>query len=54
MYINIHMKNYMQSLLRDARGGRQGFPLDVLMDIQAMSDLLVPPDTEADGTLKWF
>ena len=50
----VELKNYMQSLLRDARGGRQGFPLDVLMDIQAMSDLLVPPDTEPDGTLKWF
>ncbi len=50
----VELKNYMTTLLRDTRGGRQGFPLDVLLAIQSLSDLLIPPETEPDGTLKWF
>lgn len=48
------LKAYMLSLLRDMRGGRQGFPLDVLMNIQDMRDRLCGPETDADGVVKWF
>lgn len=48
------LKAYMESLLRDMRGGRQGFPLDVLMNIQDMRDRLIGPETDAEGVVKWF
>lgn len=48
------LKAYMTSLLRDMRGDRQGFPLDVLMDIQDMNDRLVGPEKEIEGVVRWF
>lgn len=50
----VALKAYMTSLLRDMRGGRQGFPLDVLMNIQDMNDRLVGPETDPEGVVKWF
>ena len=50
----VALKSYMESLLRDMRGGRQGFPLDVLMNIQDMRDRLCGPETDAEGVVKWF
>lgn len=48
------LKGYMNSLLQDMRGDRKGFPLGVLMDIQAMKDRLIGPDSDAEGVVKWF
>ena len=50
----VELRTYMNSLLRDLRGGRQGFPLGVLMDIQALKDRLLGPETDAEGVVKWF
>lgn len=50
----VGLKAYMTSLLRDLRGGRQGFPLDVLMNIQDMHDRLVGPEADPEGVVKWF
>ena len=50
----VGLKAYMTELLRDLRGDRQGFPLDVLMNIQDMSDRLVGPDKDPENVVKWF
>lgn len=50
----VELKRYFESLLRDMRGGRKGFPLAVLMNIQDLRDRLVGPEVDADGVLKWF
>lgn len=50
----VGLKSYLDSLLRDMRGGRKGFPLGVLMDIQAMKDRLLGPETDPEGVVKWF
>lgn len=50
----VGLKGYMNSLLQDMRGGRKGFPLGVLMDIQAMKDRLVGPESDGEGVVKWF
>lgn len=36
---------YFQSLLNDSRGGRQGFPFAVLMNLQNLRDTLLGTDT---------
>ena len=48
------LRIYMDTLLRDMRGGRQGFPLGVLMDLQAVKDQLLGPETDPEGVVKWF
>lgn len=48
------LKNYLDTLLRDMRGGRKGFSLEVLMNIQALRDCLIGPETDAEGEVKWF
>lgn len=48
------LRAYMDTLLRDVRGGRKGFPLDILMDIQDLRDRLVGPETDPAGVVKWF
>lgn len=50
----VELKSYFDSLLRDMRGGRQGFPLDVLMNLQDLRDRLVGPETDAEGVVRWF
>lgn len=50
----VELRAYMNSLVRDLRGGRKGFPLGVLMDIQAIKDQLVGPEIDAEGVVKWF
>ena len=42
------LDNYFQSLLNDSRGGRQGFPFAVLMNLQNLRDTLV--GSESGGT----
>lgn len=39
------LEGYFQSLLNDARGGRQGFPFSVLMELQNLRDLMLGSDT---------
>lgn len=40
--------NYFQSLLNDSRGGRQGFPFAVLMNLQNLHDAML--GTESGST----
>lgn len=48
------LKSYLDSLLSDTRGGRKGFSLNVLMNIQDLRDQLVGPEPDFDGVSKWF
>ncbi|MDP1529205.1 hypothetical protein [Rhodoferax sp.] len=43
------------SLIEDARGDRHGFPFDVLMDIQALREIMLGDVNQfvADDTTKW-
>lgn len=50
----VELRTYLDELLRDTRGGRKGFSIGVLMDIQDMRDRLVGPETDAEGVVKWF
>jgi len=49
------LKAYFDSLTNDMRGGRQGFPFDVLMDIHAMREAIVGDQTGfvLDDRNKW-
>lgn len=35
------LEGYFQSLLNDSRGGRQGFPFSVLMNLQDLRDVML-------------
>lgn len=48
------LKNYLDTLMNDTRGGRKGFPLSVLTDIQDLRERLVGPEPDTDGVSKWF
>lgn len=48
----VGLRDYFDSLLRDTRGGRKGFPLGVLMDIQALRDRLIGHDGDTN-TVHW-
>ena len=50
----VELRSYFDTLLRDMRGGRKGFALDVLMNIQELKDRLVGPETDASGAIRWF
>ena len=50
----VELRAYFESLTRDIRGGRKGFSLGVLMNIQDLRDRLIGPETDVDGALKWF
>jgi hypothetical protein len=41
---------YFQSLLNDSRGGRQGFPFSVLMNLQSLRDVMLGTET---GSTFW-
>jgi tankyrase len=44
------LEKYFQSLLNDSRGGRQGFPFSVLMNLQSLHDVMVGGES---GTTFW-
>lgn len=50
----LELRAYFETLTRDIRGGRKGFPLDVLLNIQDLKDRLIGPETDGEGALKWF
>jgi hypothetical protein len=50
----VELKSYMDTLLNDVRGGRKGFSLSVLMNIQDLRDRLVGPEPDTDGVSKWL
>lgn len=47
-YDRAKLENYFQSLLNDSRGGRQGFPFGVLMNLQNLRDVML--GTESGST----
>lgn len=47
------LREYFESLLNDKRGGRQGFPLGVLLDIQNLKEKILGPDTDPKGVVRW-
>ncbi|MBE0474579.1 hypothetical protein [Rhodoferax sp.] len=49
------LRGYFDSLIEDARGGRQGFPFDVLMDIQDLREAMLGDVNQfvLDDTTKW-
>ncbi|PKO62380.1 MAG: hypothetical protein CVU24_04440 [Betaproteobacteria bacterium HGW-Betaproteobacteria-18] len=49
------LRGYFDSLIKDARGGRRGFPFDVLMDIQELREVMVGDVNYfvVDDTTKW-
>ncbi|MDI1244320.1 MAG: hypothetical protein PSV24_02835 [Rhodoferax sp.] len=51
----IQLRAWFASLIEDARGDRHGFPFDVLMDIQALRELMLGDVNQfvADDTTKW-
>ena len=50
----VELRTYLDGLLHDNRGGRKGFSIGVLMNIQEMRDRLVGPETDAEGVVRWF
>lgn len=50
----VELRTYLDNLLSDVRGGRKGFPLEILMDIQDLRERLVGPETDPAGVVKWF
>lgn len=48
------LKSYLDTLLNDTRGGRKGFSLNVLMNIQDLRERMVGPEPDTDGVSKWF
>ena len=47
-YDRTKLEAYFQSLLNDSRGGRQGFPFSVLMNLQNLRDSML--GTESGST----
>ena len=47
-YDRSKLEEYFQSLLNDIRGGRQGFPFSVLMNLQNLRDVML--GTESGST----
>ncbi len=49
------LRAFFASLIEDARGDRHGFPFDVLMDIQALRELMLGDVNRfvADDSTKW-
>ena len=49
------LRSYFDSLIEDGRGGRQGFPFDVLMSIQDLRELMLGDVNQfvMDDTTKW-
>ncbi|MGQ0751750.1 MAG: hypothetical protein ACT4PS_14550 [Betaproteobacteria bacterium] len=49
-YDRAKLEAYFQSLLNDSRGGRQGFPFAVLMNLQNLHDVMLGSES---GTTFW-
>ncbi|MCI3953895.1 MAG: hypothetical protein K0R53_3395 [Burkholderiales bacterium] len=49
-YDRAKLESYFQSLLNDSRGGRQGFPFGVLMNLQNLHDAMLGSES---GTTFW-
>ena len=49
------LRAYFESLTNDTRGGRQGFPFNVLMEIHNMREAILGENTGfvLDDTTKW-
>lgn len=49
------LRGYFDSLINDERGGRRGFPFDVLMDIQDLREVMIGDVNQfvSDDTTKW-
>ena len=49
------LREYFESLTNDTRGGRQGFPFNVLMDIHNMREAMLGDNTGfvLDDNTKW-
>lgn len=49
----VKLTQYLDSLLNDTRGGRQGFPFNVLMEIQNLRDVLLGNVFGPDDSNRW-
>ena len=49
-YDRAKLEAYFQSLLNDSRGGRQGFPFAVLMNLQSLHDVMLGSES---GSTFW-
>jgi hypothetical protein len=49
------LREYFESLTNDTRGGRQGFPFDILMDIHNIREAMLGDNTGfvLDDNTKW-
>jgi hypothetical protein len=47
------LTQYFDSLLNDTRGGRQGFPFSVLMELQNLRDLMLGNVFGPDDSTRW-
>lgn len=47
------LTQYFDSLLNDTRGGRQGFPFAVLMELQNLRDLMLGNVFGPDDSTRW-
>lgn len=47
------LTGYFDSLLNDTRGGRQGFPFSVLMELQNLRDLMLGNVFGPDDSTRW-
>ena len=49
----VKLTQYLDALLNDTRGGRQGFPFSVLMEIQNLRDVLLGNTFGPDDSNRW-
>jgi hypothetical protein len=49
----VKLTQYLDSLLNDTRGGRQGFPFSVLMEIQNLREVLLGNVFGPDDSTRW-
>jgi hypothetical protein len=47
------LTEYFDSLLNDTRGGRQGFPFNVLMELQNLRDLMLGNVFGPEDATRW-
>lgn len=51
----VKLRACFASLIEDARGGRQGFPFEVLLDLQDLREVMIGDVNQfvSDDTTKW-
>jgi hypothetical protein len=51
----LKLHDYFDALIKDGRGGRHGFPFDVLMEIQNLREVMLGDVNQfvLDDTTKW-